>query len=334
MPHEYDRDQKTCISLGVKVKAIAIALTVGLVALAAYSYRLTQQLHEERAHSTTLTTRLAAVTAGNPDAAAADQAIKKFDASRSVPFSGACKATFAQEAAKPVTEVASAAFPSAAASLQGMQARLRDPAERAKLKEEQIAMAKAMKTDVAEALGMDAATYERFQEFLAEQYLQNMERANPNDLGPLEGDRDINDRIAAEFGSDVAARFKSYNDNEVGNIQMKDVLGPFAEADVALSKTQRQQLSQAFTTAIKTEPSAPFTGAPENMKEMADYQKQYLASAERQNQRIVADAQNFLSASQISVLKKYLEQQIAQQRAGGDSMRSNPEAATLVSSRP
>jgi hypothetical protein len=333
MPHEYDGDSKTCISWGVEVKAIAIALTAGLLALAAYSYRLTQQLQEERAHSTTLTTRLAVVTAGNPDAAAADQAIKN-DASRSVPFSGAGKATFAQEAAKPVTEVASAAFPSAAASLQGMQARLRDPAERAKLKEQQIAMAKAMKTDVAEALYMDAATYERFQEFLAEQYLQNMERANPNDLGPPEGDRDINDRIAAEFGSDVAARFKSYNDNEVGNIQMKDVLGPFAEADVPLSKTQRQQLSQAFTTAIKTEPSAPFTGAPENMKEMADYQEQYLASAERQNQRVLADAQNFLSASQISVLKKHLEQQIAQQRAGSDSMRSNPEAATLVSSGP
>jgi hypothetical protein len=316
------------------MKPIVIALTAGLSALAAFSYRLTQQLQEERAHSTALTTQLAAVAATKADKAAADQAIEKSNASRPVPFSNAGKAISAQEAAKPVTEVASAAFPSAAASLRGMQARLRDPAERAKLKEQQIAMAKAMKPDAAEAMGMDAATYERFEEFLAEQYLQNMERANPNDLSPFGGDRNTNDRIAAEFGSDVAARFESYNDNEVGNSKVKDVLGPLAEADVPLSKTQRQQLSKAFTNATKAEPSVSMTTAPENMKEMADYQEQYLATAERQNQRVLADAQHFLSESQFSVFKKYLEEQIAQQRASSDSMRSNPGTPTLVSSGP
>jgi len=316
------------------MKPIVIALTAGLSALAALSYRLTQQLQEERAHSTALTTQLAAVAATKADKTAADQAIEKSNASRPVPFSNAGKAISAREAAKPVTEVASAAFPSAAASLRGMQARLRDPAERAKLKEQQIAMAKAMKTDAAEAMGMDAATYERFEQFLAEQYLQNIERANPNDLSPFGGDRNTNDRIAAEFGSDVAARFESYNDNEVGNSKVKDVLGPLAEADVPLSKTQRQQLSKAFTNATKAEPSVSMTTAPENMKEMADYQEQYLATAERQNQRVLADAQHFLSESQFSVFKKYLEEQIAQQRASSDSMRSNPGAPTLVSSEP
>ena len=171
------------------------------------------------------------------------------------------------------------------------------------------------------AMGMDAATYERFEQFLAEQYLQNIERANPNDLSPFGGDRNTNDRIAAEFGSDVAARFETYKDNEVGNSKVKDVLGPLAEADVPLSKTQRQQLSLAFISAAQVEPSAAMITAPGNMKEMTDYQEQYLANAERQNQRVLADAQHFLSESQLSVFKKSLEQQIALQRRGSDSMR-------------
>src|SRR5882757_9932251 len=139
------------------MKSIVITLTAGLLALAAFSYRLTQQLHEERARLIALSTQLATVSGTKPDKAAGDQAIETSIGSSPVQFSEAGKAASAQAATRPVPEIASAPSPSAAASLRAMQTRLRDPEERAKLKEQQISMAKAMSPDAAEAMGMDAA---------------------------------------------------------------------------------------------------------------------------------------------------------------------------------
>ncbi len=121
-----------------------------------------------------------------------------------------------------------------------MLGQLHDPAERDKLKRQEILSLQANNVGAATRLHLSEQTLNRILELQAEQDLTAQEAhfGNPRGFNAAT----INPQIAEEFGEVVATQWAEYSRQSSGRMAVQGVANLFAEANVPLSEDQRRRL--------------------------------------------------------------------------------------------
>ena len=117
--------------------------------------------------------------------------------------------------------------------------------------------------------------------------------------------------MRASFGSDVADKWTYYQQSSGGRAQMRSSLASFAEADLPLSRSQRQQLVDTFTSAARTGDAALRAyaaavppGDPRTLSMQRD-----LYRTDQVNAAVIAGASSYLTPEQLKILQQQQQRQ-------------------------
>jgi Spy/CpxP family protein refolding chaperone len=152
----------------------------------------------------------------------------------------------------------------------------------------------------------------------------------------------VEEALVAEFGAETVSKWRDYQTTMPARSMVRNLQMSLVDADLALTKDQRQQMIDAYSRAlIETRPAQPAvvsargavssaTGiigpgsfTPEQFTEMRVKQ---LETVEARNARIVQEARNVLTAEQQAVLERHLRSEFDMQRQAIEMMNASRPA--------
>jgi hypothetical protein len=213
---------------------------------------------------------------------------------------------------------------------------------------QQVAGMQRMMPDLGETLGLDDAGVERFLTALSEAQLRETERrASLGPAGSAFGAGTnpraaVEESLAADFGADTVARWREYQAALPARSMVRNLQMSLVDADLALSKDQRQQMVGVYGRAMTEATPAQVPGsvrvagpaaagmvrppalAPEQLAEMRTRQ---IEMVQARNARISQEARSILSTEQQAVLERHLRSELDMQRQAFEMMSSSRPAA-------
>ena len=224
--------------------------------------------------------------------------------------------------------------------------RMADPKARAAMIQQQVAGMRRQMTDLPEALGLDEAGVERFLTVLADGGLRLTERwaAVASTGSPFTNGgnsvAELEQSLAAEFGADTVSRWRDYQAAMPARSMVRNFQMSLVDADLALTKDQRQQMIAAYgrasiearpTQAVgsvraSASPTTAITGPPSfSPEQLMEMRQRSLEQVEARNARIAQEARTILSTEQQAVLERHLRSDLDMQRQAFEMMnRSRP----------
>lgn len=223
---------------------------------------------------------------------------------------------------------------------------LKDPEYRAAMREQQKMGLRQMYSDLGAATGMSSDQVDRLTELLAEQQMKGMEFSrnfeDPAQRGQLmeqlqQQQRDNENAIAAEIGSDGLQKWKDYQSSMGARFQVRNLRSQLEAAGVPLRETQVEELVSALRTAEKQVYGAPLTPgqrAAFNSTDRSQVLQQSLRMAEEQAQRQLEAVRPYLSSEQFAQYEKLQEQEERMRKANQRMMQAQMEAAAKSQAGP
>jgi hypothetical protein len=218
-------------------------------------------------------------------------------------------------------------------------AKLMDPVEREKMKEEQARSSQMIYAGAAEQLGISDAQAERLFELQAEFNLEKMQQALESGttiysyIGS-DPQTNINPWIVSYEGYDVAEKWADFLHDRMVDMSLRNIAGAMATADVPLSGEQRQQffdLQQEvqMRAAEEFRDEGGLAVMPSSTEEFLLQQKIYALRQEMVNEQLEERAATFLSDKQMQVLKTTNKRNLAGQKVMAEQIRANPDRFSL-----
>ncbi len=241
----------------------------------------------------------------------------------------------AQPTTGPSAKPGAAAVPE---PLRQLQERIADPAAREVMLRQHTAAMRATMPDLGAFMGLGEAGVDRLLTVFADDRLRQMERRftdggtaaspNVNPNGAAEGRRSLEEAIAQEFGADVASRWREYQESLPARTVVRNLQLGFLDADVPLSRDQRQQLVDTYRRAwMDTAALRPMAisgtalaaagavvSSSTSPEHAADFRLNMLEQVQARNDRIREESQAYLTSTQQAVLEKQLRSEMEMQR--------------------
>jgi hypothetical protein len=205
------------------------------------------------------------------------------------------------------------------------RAELRDPAQREKIKEENVAGARqqAESEGGLEDLHLSAEQLNRLYELSAEWNLRSAETRDPRSVNRWPPEQ--NPLIAGELGDEVAQQWDKYQRESHGRFEVRQLAGRIASEDVPLTRDQRRQMIELYTALDEEgwgEVREKAIQSPTSEAEAIELHQGNKERMVRYRQKLIDRAASILSPKQLDILRRDSEQKAANVERGWEYLRS------------
>ncbi len=198
--------------------------------------------------------------------------------------------------------------------LEEYRAQLRDPAQRQKIKEENVAGTRqqAESEGGLQDLNLSEEQLNRLYELSVEWDLQSAETRDPESVNRWPPEQ--NPLIAAELGVEVAEKWVKYLRESHGRFEVQRLAGRLASEDVPLTRDQRRQMIELYTALDEEgwgEGREKGIQPPTNEAEAIEMHQASKERMVRYRQKLMDRAAPILSPKPLDILRRDSEQRAA-----------------------
>jgi len=222
--------------------------------------------------------------------------------------------------------------------------KLFDPAEREKMKQDNIRMFGMQYSGAAESMGVSDELVDRLKELDAEYQLEKTQQylegaLDASELGYSYDELDINPWIVSEQGYETARKWEESKQESMMNSMLSSITGLMATADEPLTAEQRQQyfnLQREVQKELSEQQEAENKALsinPASVEGFIAQQEYFFRSEQQKNQLIEQRAGDFLSDKQMQVLKRNNQRSLESSTMMVEQIRAQQDKITVTLER-